>query len=134
MYRPGVIVDESSGSTGRPYNWVRGPQELKAIYRSVAGYVSLAFPGEKLFVINAYSMGAWATGTTTGNALSRIAMVKNTGPDLEKIVDTLVHFGPAMTTSSRLIHPSSSTCGTGWTPSASTGSGTGCGEWSGARA
>jgi phenylacetate-CoA ligase len=94
MYRPGVIVDESSGSTGRPYNWVRGPQELKAIYRSVAGYVSLAFPGEKLFVINAYSMGAWATGTTTGNALSRIAMVKNTGPDLEKIIDTLVHFGP----------------------------------------
>ena len=94
MYRPGVIVDESSGSTGRPYNWVRGPQELKAIYRNVAGYVSLVFPGEKLFVINAYSMGAWATGTTTGNALSRIAMVKNTGPDLEKIVDTLMHFGP----------------------------------------
>ena len=94
MHRPGVIVDESSGSTGRPYNWVRGPQELKAIYRNVAGYVSLVFPGEKLFVINAYSMGAWATGTTTGNALSRIAMVKNTGPDLEKIVDTLMHFGP----------------------------------------
>jgi len=94
MHRPGVVVDESSGSTGRPYNWVRGPQELKAIHRNIAGYVSLVFPGERLFVINAYSMGAWATGTTTGNALSRIAMVKNTGPDLEKIVDTLAHFGP----------------------------------------
>ena len=46
MYRPGVIVDESSGSTGRPYNWVRGPRELKAIHRNVAGYVSLVFPGE----------------------------------------------------------------------------------------
>jgi len=94
LYRPGVIVDESSGSTGKPYNWVRGPRELKAIHRSVAGYVSLVYPGERLFVINAYSMGAWATGTTTGNALSRIAMVKNTGPDLDKIVDTLLHFGP----------------------------------------
>lgn len=45
-------------------------------------------------MINAYSMGAWATGTTTCTAMARIAVVKNTGPDLEKIVDTLHHFGP----------------------------------------
>ncbi|MFD0328648.1 hypothetical protein ACFQZC_11475 [Streptacidiphilus monticola] len=48
----------------------------------------------RLFVVNAYSMGAWATGTNTGIAMARIATVKNTGPDLEKIVDTLRHFGP----------------------------------------
>ncbi|MEV0245614.1 hypothetical protein AB0H76_03380 [Nocardia sp. NPDC050712] len=94
LHRPGVIVDESSGSTGRPFNWARGPEELRTIYRNAAGYVQLAFPGERLFVINAYSMGAWATGTTTGAALARIAMVKNTGPDLDKIIDTLRHFGP----------------------------------------
>ncbi|MEU6998021.1 phenylacetate--CoA ligase family protein [Nonomuraea sp. NPDC046570] len=94
LHRPGVIVDESSGSSGKPYNWVRGPRELKGIYRNAAGYIELVFPGDKLFVINAYSMGAWATGTTTGTAMARIAMVKNTGPDLEKIVDTLLHFGP----------------------------------------
>ncbi|MEU6034844.1 phenylacetate--CoA ligase family protein [Actinomadura sp. NPDC047616] len=94
LHRPGVIVDESSGSTGKPYNWVRGPRELKQIHRNAAGYIELVFPGRRLFVINAYSMGAWATGTTTGAAMARIAMVKNTGPDLEKIVDTLEHFGP----------------------------------------
>jgi phenylacetate-CoA ligase len=94
LHRAGVVVDESSGSTGKPYNWVRGPRELKAIYRNAAGYIRLVFPGDRLFVINAYSMGAWATGTTTGAAMTRIAMVKNTGPDLEKIVDTLTHFGP----------------------------------------
>lgn len=94
LHRVGVIVDESSGSTGKPFNWARDPRELRAIYRNAAGYVGLVFPGERLFVINAYSMGAWATGTTTGAAMSRIAMVKNTGPDLEKIVDTLTHFGP----------------------------------------
>jgi len=94
LYRAGTIVDESSGSTGKPYNWLRGPRELKAIYRSAAGYARLVFPGERLFVINAYSMGAWATGTTTGAAMARIAVVKNTGPDLDKIVDTLEHFGP----------------------------------------
>lgn len=94
LHRAGVIVDESSGSTGKPYNWVRGPRELKAIYRNAAGYIELVFPGDRLFVINGYSMGAWATGTTTGTAMARIAMVKNTGPDLDKIADTLLHFGP----------------------------------------
>ncbi|MFI9503258.1 phenylacetate--CoA ligase family protein [Nocardia sp. NPDC052566] len=94
LYRTGVIVDESSGSTGKPFNWARGPRELTSIYRNAAGYVEMVFPGERLFVINAYSMGAWATGTTTGAAMARIAMVKNTGPDLEKIIDTLTHFGP----------------------------------------
>ncbi|MFC9894280.1 phenylacetate--CoA ligase family protein [Nocardia sp. NPDC127579] len=94
LHRAGVIVDESSGSTGTPFNWARGPKELRTIYRNAAGYVQLAFPGDRLFVINAYSMGAWATGTTTGAALARIAMVKNTGPDLDKIIDTLRHFGP----------------------------------------
>jgi len=26
--------------------------------------------------------------------MAKIAMVKNTGPDLDKIVDTITHFGP----------------------------------------
>jgi phenylacetate-CoA ligase len=90
----GSVVDESSGSSGTPYNWVRGKRELDTVHRNVAGYTSLVFPSRRLFVVNAYSMGAWATGTNTGIAMARIATVKNTGPDLEKIVDTLRHFGP----------------------------------------
>ena len=30
-------------------------------------------------------------------AMAKIAMVKNTGPDLDKIVDTIEHFGPGYT-------------------------------------
>ncbi|MDO5738997.1 MAG: phenylacetate--CoA ligase family protein [Ornithinimicrobium sp.] len=94
----GTIVDESSGSSGTPYNWVRGRDELADVHRNVAGFASLMMRGEdRLFVINAYSMGAWATGTNTGIAMAKIAMVKNTGPDLDKIVDTLRHFGPEFT-------------------------------------
>lgn len=92
--RVGTIVDESSGSSGTPYNWVRGRRELDTVHRNVAGLTTQVFPHKNLFVINAYSMGAWATGTHTGIAMAKIAMVKNTGPDLEKIVDTLAHFGP----------------------------------------
>lgn len=90
----GTVVDESSGSSGTPYNWMRSKRELVTVHKNVAGYVSLLFGTRKLFAINAFSMGAWATGTNTGIAMSRIAMVKNTGPDIDKIVDTLRHFGP----------------------------------------
>lgn len=90
----GTVVDESSGSSGTPFNWMRGRDELKAIHNNVAGYVTLLFGSKRLFCINAFSMGAWATGTNTGHAMSKIAMVKNTGPDLDKIIDTIKHFGP----------------------------------------
>ena len=97
LARVGTVVDESSGSSGTPYNWVRGRRELDTIHRNVAGFTSQVFPRRRLFVINAYSMGAWATGTNTGIAMAKIAMVKNTGPDLDKIVDTITHFGPSYT-------------------------------------
>lgn len=90
----GSVVDESSGSSGRPYNWVRSRRELRTVHKNLAGYTTLVFPAKRRFVINAYSMGAWATGTNTGIAMARVAMVKNTGPDLDKIIDTLRHFGP----------------------------------------
>jgi phenylacetate-CoA ligase len=90
----GSVVDESSGSSGQPYNWIRSRKELGTVHKNLAGYTTLVFPSKRRFVINAYSMGAWATGTNTGIAMARVAMVKNTGPDLDKIIDTLRHFGP----------------------------------------
>jgi phenylacetate-CoA ligase len=90
----GSVVDESSGSSGQPYNWIRSAAELRTVHQNLAGYATLVFPSKRRFVINAYSMGAWATGTNTGIAMARVSMVKNTGPDIEKITDTLTHFGP----------------------------------------
>ena len=90
----GSVVDESSGSSGQPYNWIRGRRELRTVHKNLAGYATLVFPSPRRFVINAYSMGAWATGTNTGIAMARIAMVKNTGPDIDRIIDTIEHFGP----------------------------------------
>ena len=93
----GTVVDESSGSSGKPYNWMRSKAELRTVHRNVAGYITMLFGGKNLFCINAFSMGAWATGTNTGLAMAKVAMVKNTGPDIDKIVDTLKHFGPKYT-------------------------------------
>ncbi|MBF0723993.1 phenylacetate--CoA ligase family protein [Sanguibacter inulinus] len=93
----GTVVDESSGSSGTPYNWMRSKRELNTVHKNVAGYITQLFGTQRLFAINAFSMGAWATGTNTGIAMSKIAMVKNTGPEIDKIVDTLRHFGPRYT-------------------------------------
>lgn len=92
--RVGTVVDESSGSSGTPFNWMRSKKELNTVHKNVAGYVTMLFAAADLFCINAFSMGAWATGTNTGLAMAKVAMVKNTGPDLEKILDTMRHFGP----------------------------------------
>jgi phenylacetate-CoA ligase len=86
-------IDESSGSSGRPYNWVRPQRELHNMHLEMSQFIRYLF-GEDLVVINAFSMGAWATGVNVAEALRRVAMVKSTGPDLDKIIDTLEFFGP----------------------------------------
>ncbi|MCE3233210.1 MAG: phenylacetate--CoA ligase family protein, partial [Rickettsiaceae bacterium] len=92
----GVLIDESSGSTGTPYNWVRGKKERLRTQNLVARVVEWFVSDRKdtLIAINAFSMGAWATGVNMGEALSQVSVVKSTGPDLDKILHTLEFFGP----------------------------------------
>ena len=91
----GVAIDESSGSTGTPFNWVRGAQERRRVRRELARMLEFMFGKQPRIAINAFSMGAWATGVTMGEALELHSVVKSTGPDLEKILHTLEFFGPA---------------------------------------
>ena len=90
----GTVIDESSGSTGQPFNWMRSGRELEDIHVGIGNYMKFSFPGDKLFTINAFSMGAWATGVNTGIAAGRVGIVKSTGPEIDKIIDTLKVFGP----------------------------------------
>jgi phenylacetate-CoA ligase len=90
----GIAIDESSGSTGTPYNWVRSQQERHESHGFIT-YFSTYFFGKKPWItINAFSMGAWATGINMGIALQMNGNVKNTGPDIGKILHTLEFFGP----------------------------------------
>ncbi len=90
----GVMIDESSGSTGTPYNWVRSQRERKESHLFISYFTKHCFGTEPYITINAFSMGAWATGLNMGLALQRNAIVKNTGPDVGKILHTLAFFGP----------------------------------------
>lgn len=97
--RRGVIVDESSGSSGTPTSWIRGPRERQATRQILQlGYSNTAsalkYPP---FVLNAFSLGAWATGMNVTTSLTDVSMIKSIGPDKNKIIQTIQEFGPKYT-------------------------------------
>lgn len=97
--RRGVVVDESSGSSGKPTSWVRGPEERLATRQLLqVGYWRTSQTLKKQpFVLNAFSLGAWATGMNVSASLTEVTMMKSVGPDPDKIIATMQEFGPHYT-------------------------------------
>lgn len=93
--RRGVVVDESSGSSGQPTSWVRGPEERAATRHllQVGFSRTSASLKKRPFVLNAFSLGAWATGMNVTASLTEVTMIKSVGPDKNKIIATMKEFG-----------------------------------------
>ena len=91
-----MLYQMTSGlqSTGTPYNWVRGAEERRHVRRMISFFARYTFGDEPLVVLNAFSMGAWATGLTTAIALEGNGLVKATGPVVDKILGTMRELGP----------------------------------------
>ena len=85
----GTTIDESSGSTGTPYNWIRSQAERHIAHRNISFFARYCFGSEPIVTINAFSMGAWATGFNMTLALNHNGIVKSTGPDIGKILSTM---------------------------------------------
>jgi phenylacetate-CoA ligase len=92
----GVTLDESSGSTGTAYNWIRGAAERTVAQRNIAFFARYAFGAGDLVTLNAFSMGAWATGFNMSLGMTRHGLVKSIGPDIPKILSSLTVLGPGM--------------------------------------
>src|SRR5882724_5235069 len=60
--KSGVVIDESSGTSGTPNNWVRGPKERAAIKYILETSVHFLIGDDSIFFINAFALGPWATG------------------------------------------------------------------------
>lgn len=90
-----TMIDESAGSTGTPYNWVRSMRERRDMHAFISYFATFCFGDKPWITINAFSMGSWATGYNMGLALHRNSIVKNVGPDIAKILNTLKFFGPS---------------------------------------
>lgn len=91
---PGTSIDESSGSTGMPYNWIRSRREREVAHRNIGFFARYAFGDRPLITINAFSMGAWAAGFNMSLGMLRHGIVKSVGPDVDKILSTLEVLGP----------------------------------------
>ncbi len=92
--RSGVMLDESSGSSGHPTSWARGAKERRFTRHIIQVAFRHIFAQDNVVVINTFAMGAWSTGFNTSLSLLEITRVKSTGPDLTKVIDTLLELGP----------------------------------------
>lgn len=90
----GVMLDESSGSSGKPTSWARGVKERRFTRRLIQVAFQHLIKDKNPIVINTFAMGAWSTGFNTSLSLLEISRIKSTGPDLTKVVDTLLELGP----------------------------------------
>ena len=91
---PGTTLDESSGSTGRPYDWIRGQQERSVAHRNIGFFARYCYGPGPLITLNAFSMGAWAAGISMTQGMNRHGVVKSIGPDTDKVLTTLRTMGP----------------------------------------
>src|SRR5919201_2471886 len=90
----GAVIDESSGTSGVPNNWVRGPEERAEVKQALQVALPHQLGDEPMFVLNAFALGPWATGMNVSMSVVDIAILKSVGPDLAKIEHTLNLFGP----------------------------------------
>ena len=88
------MIDESSGTSGSPNNWVRGPEERADVRKLLQLDLRQVFGPQPLFVVNAFALGPWATGMAVSMATVDVAILKSVGPDVRKIEATLRQFGP----------------------------------------
>ncbi len=89
----GVVIDESSGSSGLPNSWVRGPIERASVKSMMQVSFSLAYPKEQFFILNCFALGPWATGMNVTMALVDMGIMKSIGPDKAKLENALRQFG-----------------------------------------
>lgn len=92
--KSGVMLDESSGSSGKPTSWARGKKERRFTRRLIQVAFKRLVSDQDPIVINTFAMGAWSTGFSTSLSLLEVSRVKSTGPDLTKAIDTLLELGP----------------------------------------
>jgi phenylacetate-CoA ligase len=89
----GLLIDESSGSSGAPTNWVRGRLERAANGRTIRRGLQHRLGEQPFFFLNAFALGPWATGVNLTLSMSNWCRIKSVGPDVAKIVNTLREFG-----------------------------------------
>jgi phenylacetate-CoA ligase len=92
--RAGVVIDESSGSTGQPNNWVRSAAERDDVKRVLQINYELIYRQSGTVLLDCFALGPWATGMNVSLSLVDVGIMKSIGPDQKKLENTLKLLGP----------------------------------------
>lgn len=91
---PGTVIDESSGSSGVPNNWVRSEYERDDVKRILQLNYEIIYNDDDCILLNCFALGPWATGMNVSMSLVDVGILKSIGPDAVKLENTLTLFGP----------------------------------------
>jgi phenylacetate-CoA ligase len=89
----GVVIDESSGSSGVPNNWVRSAEEREDVKRILQLNYQLIYRDSGCILLNCFALGPWATGMNVSMSLVDVGILKSIGPDQKKLENTLEILG-----------------------------------------
>jgi len=90
---PGTVIDESSGSSGVPNNWVRNEYERDDVKRILQLNYEIIYNDDDCILLNCFALGPWATGMNVSMSLVDVGILKSIGPDAKKLENTLTLFG-----------------------------------------
>ncbi len=92
--KEGGMIVESSGSTSKyPTNWFRTIEEENDIRKDAKFESRYIFGNKEHLVISCWTLGAWTTSYSFCYAFEPFSVVKNIGPDVEQVVQTIKMFG-----------------------------------------
>ncbi|HEV7644303.1 MAG TPA: hypothetical protein VGO50_10210 [Pyrinomonadaceae bacterium] len=91
---PGTVIDESSGSSGVPNNWVRNAAERRDVKHALQLSYDIIYNDDDCILLNCFALGPWATGMNVSMSLVDVGILKSIGPDAKKLENTLTLFGP----------------------------------------
>lgn len=87
----GSKKDTSTGTSGKPTSWYRGPEEISMNNRLIS-FLQKAFLGDRpYYLINGFALGPWATGMAIANAAAHDpnATLYNIGLDINEIFQAI---------------------------------------------
>ena len=88
-------IYESSGSSGKPTLWIQNKAEEEVLFSEMAFEYHYLFQSKPTIILSTWVTGPWITGNKFCEVASHSALLKNTGSNMQNILDTLKDFGPS---------------------------------------
>lgn len=93
-------LEESSGTCGNPTFWIKSlneENESLSMTKASINYLYGFKKGEKVLILNCYLMGGWTGGLRFASRMGNLGIVKNIGPDPQKVIQCLMELGSEFT-------------------------------------